>query len=140
MCFAVFIGTSKPQVTGTFIPNQTALYLLDLTEEETDGLKAKFTKPYLYYVGSDTSCSCGFDINYENFDPREKDDTKSPLALIEFIKARTQIEDLEFYCCWDGDWNEVIEERREIDIREVSLENYFGLIEREFILFKKREF
>jgi hypothetical protein len=83
---------------------------LALIWQEADGLKAKFTKPYIYYVGSDISCSWGFNINYENFNPREKDDSKSPSALIEFIEARTQIEDLEFYCCWDGDWNEPIEE------------------------------
>jgi hypothetical protein len=140
MCYAVYIGTNEKQELGEFVPEKTDIYFERLTEEELKGLRSKFSKPYLYYVGSDTCCSCGlqFDsLDYEN--PELKDDRKSPAKLLDFIDKQTKNKDLEFYCCWDGDWNLPIEHKREIDIREISLDkNYFGLTEKQFITFKRQ--
>jgi len=51
----------------------------------------------------------------------------------------TLTEDIQHYCCWEGDWNLQIENVREIDIREVSFDGqYFRLSEKEFINFRKQ--
>ena len=147
MCYAVYIGTSIKQNVGTYIPDQTDLYLnLLRSEEEMVGLKQKFIKQHLYYVGSCEGCSCGFSYDptdpnvCSNYDHEEESRTiKSLQALINLIYELTQKDDLEFYCCWEGDWEFPIEENIEIDIRQISLgKNYFGLTERQFILFKKQ--
>jgi len=46
---------------------------------------------------------------------------------------------VEFYCCWDGDWDEPIDHRRKLNSRDIKLDvNYFELVERELILFEKQ--
>ena len=138
MCYAVYIGTIEKQETGKFIPSETTLYLENPTEDELKGLRPKFTKPNIYYVGSDTSCSCGFDFDSANINnPDWKDNLKSPTRLVDFLKEKSKHEDNEFYCCWEGDWHDDIETRDEIEINDISADkNYFGLTEKQFIIFK----
>jgi hypothetical protein len=103
------------------------------------GLRSKFSKPNLYYVGSDTSCSCGFQFDSSDIDkPDSVDNLKSPARLVDFLKERTRTEDIEFYCCWEGDWQDNIESKDEIIIDEIFVDkNYFGLKEKQFITFKR---
>ena len=138
MCYAVYIGTIEKQEIGKFIPNETTLYLETPTDDELQGLRPKFSKPNIYHVGSDTSCSCGFQFDSVDIDnPDWKDDLKSPARLVDFLKEKTRTEDVEFYCCWEGDWHSDIEIKEEIEINDVSIEeNYFGLTEKQFITFK----
>jgi hypothetical protein len=49
------------------------------------------------------------------------------------------MEDIEYYCCLEGDWNDPIKEKIQIYINNITMENYFGLHEKQFILFKKIE-
>jgi hypothetical protein len=148
MCYASYIGTNAEQKVGTFVADQTELYLEELSrEKEISGLRPKFTKKHVYYVGSYQGCSCGFAYDPTNPNEQEGDDDKEEVekalksvkALVSLIDNLTKVEDLEFYCCWEGDWEEPIEEKSEIDIREITLgENYFGLTEKQFILFKRQ--
>src|SRR5687767_3507653 len=139
MCFAVYIGTEKELKTGEFVPDETDIFFEKLGNEENEGLRPKFSKPNIYYVGSDTSCSCGLAFESNSFDdPEEQDNKKSPTRFIEFLKEMTSNEEVEYYCCWEGDWALPSEHFQEIDIRDISLDkNYFGLKEKEFIRFKK---
>jgi len=60
-------------------------------------------------------------------------------ALVSLLNNLTIQEDIEFYCCWEGDWEYPIEYQKQIDIAQIEIgTNYFGLTEREFILFKKQ--
>ena len=148
MCYAVYIGTNTKQITGNYVAGQTDLYLeVAIQEVELAGLKLKFSKSNVYYVGSYQGCSCGF--AYDPTDPNERADdddeeetikaVKSLKALVLLLENLTEEEDIEFYCCWEGDWEYPINYRKEIDIRQIKIgTNYFGLIEREFILFKKK--
>jgi hypothetical protein len=140
MCYTVYIGTNNKLELGVFVANQTDIYFEKPSEEEETSLRLKFTKKNIYYVGSDTNCSCGLAFNSTDFDdPEEQINKKSPTKFIEFIKEMTLTESLEYYCCWEGDWNLPTENIQEIDIREISLDkNYFGLTEKEFIIFKKQ--
>ena len=139
MCYAVFIATSQPQQVGVFIPGVTALYLEIPGDDELKALKDKFTLPYIYYVGSDTKCSCGFEFRSELFDDPEWQDSKaSPQALLDLLNKLTLTGDVEYYCCWDGDWNEPIYCTQTLNSREIKLnENYFELIKGEMITFEK---
>jgi hypothetical protein len=140
MCFAVYIGTNQKLTTGQFVPEKTDIYLKALSVEEEVALRKKFTKPNLYYIGSDTSCSCGLVFDSNEFDnPEEQQNKKSPQRFLEFLDELTKKEDIEYYCCWVGDWDDPIEITNEIDIRNISLDkNYFGLTERVFIRFLKQ--
>jgi hypothetical protein len=140
MCFAVYIGTSKELELGTFVADQTDIYFEKLSDEEETALRPKFSKTNIYYVGSDTGCSCGLAFDSADFDdPEEQINKKSPTKFIELLKEMTLTEDIEYYCCWEGDWNLPTENVQEIDIREISLDkNYFGLTEKEFIRIRQQ--
>lgn len=138
MCFAVYIGTNEKQATAVWEENETLLYFEELSQKD-ELVKAKFTKPFVYYVGANTGCSCGFAWEVENFDdPDEQEAKKSPQKLIEFITEQTKKEDVEFYCCWEGDWGNPIIEKLELDIRNVSLDKFYFMEERRFVLFRRQ--
>lgn len=141
MCYSVYIGTTEEQEVGEFVRDKTDIYFEKLTDKEEIGLRPKFNNHYLYYVGSDTCCSCGLQFDSTKFnDPNEEINKKSPTRFLQFINERTLKEDLEFYCCWEGDSNDPIEEKMELDSRTISLDkNYFGLIEKQFITFKRQD-
>ena len=140
MCFAVYIGTDKELELETFVPEQTDIYFEKLSDEEETALRLKFSKTNIYYVGSDTSCSCGLVFESEDFDdPDEQTNKKSPQRFIDFLKEATKAENIEYYCCWEGDWYLPTEHERELDIRDISLDkNYFVGSQKEFINFKKQ--
>jgi hypothetical protein len=141
MCFAIYIGTEKELELGKFVPEQTDIYFENLTDEEEEHLRPKFCKTNIYYVGSDTGCSCGLVFESEKFDdPDEQSNKKSPQRFIDLLMELTLTENIEYYCCWEGDWNLPTELKREIDIREISLDkNYFVGTEKEFINFRQQK-
>jgi hypothetical protein len=139
MCYTVFIATSIPQQTSEFVAGETLLYLAKPSEDELCGLKDKFNLPYIYYIGSDTQCSCGLEFHSEVFnDPEWQDSKPSVQAFIDLLNKLTANDDIQYYCCWDGDWHKPIQNTRTISSRDILLEtNYFELVEREFIKFKR---
>lgn len=141
MCYAIFIATSEPQQTGKFIPDVTKLYLEEPDQEQLNALRQKFSLPNIYYVGSDTECSCGFEFHSDLFDDPEWQDSKaSPQALLNLLNELTVNATVEYYCCWDGDWNEPIEHTRILNSSTIILnKNYFELIESELIKFERHK-
>lgn len=141
MCYAVFIAVSTPQQTNVFVPEVTKLYLGEPDSEQRNALRDKFTLPYIYYVGSDTQCSCGFEFHSELFnDPEWQDSKASPQALLDLLNNLTVSDFIEFYCCWDGDWGEPTDQTRTLISSNIKLDNnYFELVEREYIRFEDRK-
>ena len=139
MCYAVYLGTGRELKLGQFIPDQTDIYFEKLSAEEDEFLRSKFTKTNIYYVGSDTSCSCGLVFDSRDFHkPEEQINKKSPQRFLDVLSEMTLFEDIEYYCCWEGEWNFPIEHKRELDIRSISLDsNYFVGTLREFIRLTK---
>jgi hypothetical protein len=138
MCFAVYIGTNELVKTGTWVKHETILYFENLSADE-EPVKEKFSKPFIYYVGADTGCSCGFAWNVEDFNnPQEQESKKSPQKLLDFINQQTKKEDVEFYCCWEGDWSDPIDEKIEISIKDVSLDKFYFMEEKRFVVFKQQ--
>lgn len=142
MCLSVYIATNKDLELGTFSAGETEIFFEGLSDEEKNALRPKFSKQNIYYVGSSSGCSCNFSFDSEDFADVElvsEEDKKSPQKLIDFLKEMTLFENIEFYCCWEGDWNLEIEKILEIDIRDISLDkNYFGLQTKVFINFKQQ--
>lgn len=137
MCYQIVIGTNQELEVGSFIPNETLIYFEKLDQEIEASLRSKFTKRNLYFVGSDTCCSCGLNIDYELESGQELSEiNKSPLEFIRTLNELTKNENVELYCCWDGDEKAPIESKRIINIEEITLDNYLNLNEREFITFK----
>jgi hypothetical protein len=146
MCYAVYIGTNSSQITGNFILNKTSLYLTEPSrDKEILGLKPKFSKKYIYYVGAYQGCSCGFAYNSsleeedDDIDDQHHNKLNSRKALLSLIDRLTKAESLEFYCCWEDEWESQIKEIKEIDIADISFSNNsFKLIEKQFIIFQQQ--
>lgn len=138
MCLAVYIGTNQEQATSSWVQHETLLYLAELSEVD-EIVKTKFTKTYVYYVGAETGCSCGFAWEVEYFnDPEEQEYKKSPQQLIDFIATLTEKESIEFYSCWEGDWNEPVTKSLALDIRNIGLDKLYFMEEKQFVLFNKQ--
>lgn len=138
MCYAVFIATTTAQQTSEFLHGVTTLYLEEPDQEQLNALRHKFTLPYIYYVGSDTQCSCGFEFHSELFDDPEWQDNKaSPQALLNLLNELTVSNPVEYFCCWDGDWDDPVEHTRVLNSHNITLDkNFFELIEGELIRFE----
>jgi len=138
MCFAVFIATIAPQQTSPFIAGHTDLYLEQPDEKQLAALRDKFTLPYIYYVGSSGQCSCYFNFHTDQIDnPEFAGHKASAKALVDLLRRITTDGAVEYYCCWEGDWDEPVEESTTIDVNELSAENYWVLEEREFVRFER---
>jgi len=149
MCYAAHIGTNIKLPTNTFEPGKSALYITDPSQDKVlDSLKSKFTKKHIYHIGSYEGCSCVLSCDPTDDDEADENDdkeqvlmaTKSVTAFLSLINNLTKQEDLELYCCWEGDWDSPIEYRQQIDIRQIELgKNYFDLTEKELIVFTKQQ-
>jgi hypothetical protein len=140
MCYAIYIGTDKEQDVKPFVEGATYLYFEKVGLEDA-GILSKFSKPHVYFAGSYQGCSCGFVYDTENWDdadteePEGDDHRRSAQELVDFLKVATRTEDVEYYCCWDGDFNMPAETSKEINMNTIEVDNYFEITEREFILF-----
>ena len=68
---------------------------------------------------------------------RSQFDIKHNSKAREFLKEKCKIENIEFYSCWEGEWNLPTKSNIEINVNNLNLENYFGPKQLEFITFKK---
>ena len=135
MCLCAYIGTDQKLEIGKFVQYKTLLYLEEPSEDELKGLRNKFTKKYIYYIGSETGCSCGF--MYEEDEDLDEEDysIESPKELIKFLKKIAEHENIEFYSCWESEWDLPIKFNIELNVNDLTLENYFGPNQLEFITF-----
>ncbi len=67
MCLALYLSSSKTLPVLPFDPEQPGFHVHELSVEE-DGVRAHFTHPHVYYVGSTQGCSCAFNYEHE-FEP-----------------------------------------------------------------------
>ena len=127
MCYAVYLGSKYKQQTSGFVSGETYLFLADIDAEEEEGLRPKFTKQNIYYAGSFEKCSCGFGYwpeDDEGYDEQDKIARLTSIgALLSLLGALTREEDVEFYCCWMGDWPNPVKEYLQIDIRQSDCRN-----------------
>ncbi len=67
MCLALYISSSKPLPLLPLDPAQPAFHVHELPTAAA-AVRAHFTHPHVYYVGSAQGCSCAFNYEHE-FEP-----------------------------------------------------------------------
>lgn len=108
MCMAVYLASDKPLRLVTWDEADPRFNVTDLTEQEA-GVRQQFTKPFVYYAGAHTGCSCGF--SYGQYEATDEEDERREAAarasvseLAAYLSAAAKAAgDLELYACWDGD-------------------------------------
>jgi len=60
------------------------------------------------------------------------------LKLIELIDNNCDnVNTVELYCCWAGDYNSIVGEYKMVDLKEINLRQGFEIEEKELVTFKK---
>jgi hypothetical protein len=119
MCMAVFIAAAEPLPFVPWNPAAPAFHLQALTEAE-DGVRVRFTKPHVYFLGAHTGCSCGF--NYGLREVRRAEDQAeevasqaSVAALREYLRDAVERHGaVEVLTSWEEDWSNEPEQRLRI--------------------------
>jgi hypothetical protein len=148
MCWYVYIATSEPLNEVIFTENlpktgeqPPPLHFQLATDDEIGIYGSLFKGNYLYYVGSNTGCSCGLECNYEIWwaedgeEQKELIDDASPSALLEFLKSYTQKESLEMYAVYETECWQLPLHHVAIPIKKSGHNDFVELQTRQFYTF-----
>jgi hypothetical protein len=152
MCWYVYIATSEPLKDVIFTENlpktgeqPPPLHFQAVIESEKAVYGHLFKHPYLYYVGSDTGCSCGLEGHYtmlyysDGTTEKEWSDETSPRAFLEFLKSYTQHERLEMYVIYETERELMPLQTVEIHVQNYSKTEYVELKTRQFYILSTAE-
>jgi hypothetical protein len=124
MCHLVYLASDHPLPLIPFDPENCAFNVNEASEE--DAMCQWLQKPYKVILGSRSSCSCGLDFELvqwiEDIDPFDFNDRFTPERMaaelaeyflnkkclkdyFEYLRTALQYSDLEWICCWDGEWD-----------------------------------
>ena len=109
MCMVLYAAADAPlqEFPQSTPPAPLSARLIEGTEE---AVRPHFTKPYVYFLGSHTGCSCGF--QYGEGIEEDSEGRESVRQLGEYLVAAVQCAGaVEVYACWDGEEAEPVEER-----------------------------
>ena len=101
MCMVLYAAADSPlpEIAEEMPPLPLSVRPVTGSEEL---VRAHFTKPYAYFLGSHTGCSCGF--QYGEGVEEDAEGRESVRALGAFLeKAVESGGPLELFACWDGD-------------------------------------
>ena len=148
MCWYAYVATLKPLIGVLFshdLPkteeSPPPLYFIEVTEYEKKLYCPLFEGQYLYAIGTHTGCGCGLNRGVvhtgisENVAQIDLYNDASPLAFIEFVKTYTQRAALEMYVVWEDDRLEPPLEKAIINVKYMTIDNYFKLKSRCFYTF-----
>jgi len=116
---ALFMAADEPLPLIAWDESHPAFHVDELSDGD-EGVRRHFTKPYAYYLGAHTGCSCGF--SYGQLDLSDGEDVAedaqgraSVEALRTYLEAAIQrLRAVELFSSWEGDWNQDAEQRLEI--------------------------
>ena len=107
MCLTVFLAADHalPHVNEDLVPPTFSVRPLQPNEEP---VRAQFSKPHLFYVGSHTGCGCGFMAG----DPAASAARAHTIAqLVDYLNSAVQDGEVEMFVCWEGDQTKPIANR-----------------------------
>lgn len=107
MCMVVYAGSDHPLPTWLWDQNRPAFHVT-ARADPTDPVRQRFTKPFVYYLGSHEGCGCGF--HYGPYAGGEINPAVEPAVtdsrrrLGEYLAVALQHQpEVEVYACWSGD-------------------------------------
>lgn len=104
MCMALYAAadTPLPEIPPVGPPAPPAPLTVRALERDERAVRARFTKPYVYFLGADTGCSCGFSYDAPEDPPAESRASNRQLRRY-LAAAVAQVGPVELYACWGGD-------------------------------------
>lgn len=107
MCMVVYVGSDYLLPTWPWEQTKPAFHVTDLGHPDHP-VRARFTKPFVFYAGSQDGCGCGFHYGpYGGGDPDavvEDATAACRRAFGEYLAVALQHQnEVEVYACWSGD-------------------------------------
>ncbi|QHT70224.1 hypothetical protein GXP67_28040 [Rhodocytophaga rosea] len=140
MCYCVYVGSNQTLPLIEQGPYSRAFYVTPVREDEKE-VEGHFTKKHVYYLGSYTGCSCGFNYNPNAtpLAPPGVEPIESIYALLSYLKEALEYEhDIEFYTCWAGNQAQLPDQRVAVAIEEITdISDGFYLDENIFVTITK---
>ena len=114
MCMVVYLAADSSLPLIAWDEQNPAFNVTELSEYE-QSVRGQFHKPYVYYLGSYTGCSCGFSPDSNGGAELA---IKSQEALISYVAQAATSGAVELFVCWEGDWQESPKERLKFKLEE----------------------
>ena len=141
MCHQIYLATSEA-IHPTRLENQPLkVSLLNEDNYRWEGLRSKFSLPYIYTVNSSTGCSCALhkysveeEISVFQYPELETSPGMEEIdAFYNLLIGEACKGPAELYTCWDGDENEPINESLVLEAVRLTEDNiYLATEERRF--------
>ncbi len=128
MCLVLYISSDRERPV---IPWDEKAPRFHVKSDDPDSQKARvhFSKPNVYYLGSDNGCGCGFkqQSDYAIDKPEELASKRdNQLRLHDYIKACLIDEEVvELFSCWSGDEGEAVESRRDVVLADLIEPDFY---------------
>jgi hypothetical protein len=139
MCHVLFMASAhiRPEIPWS---NSEPAFFVTADDSAAEEVRRQFTKPNVYYLGSDEGCGCGF-IHEERWQYTYTDDLDARLEnqrrLANYLTTCLADEEyVELFSCWSGDEAAEPVRRRQVLVSEL-LNEEFHFIEREHIAVRK---
>ena len=120
----VYIAADNPLPPIEWQADVSYLSVSELREADRVVIK-QFTKPFVYFAGAYTGCSCGFEYGQRPIeDEKDKQEDswgrRSVSELSEYISNAVRQGSIEMFACWSGGEEDEPEERLSV------APDYFG--------------
>ena len=109
MCMMLYIAADKPLPLIPWDEN-SPLFNVTALQEYSEAVRKQFSKPFIFYLGAHTGCSCGFSYGQYIKDDavpeelRELEEKNSVQSLLAYLTDAVKLTgSLELYSCWNGD-------------------------------------
>lgn len=136
MCLTIYVAADEPLPEIPWDKKNRAFNVQSVADK--DRVRRQFSKPYIYYVGSDEGCGCGF-LPEDWKDPTGADALRNMAnreRLHDYLVSAVQRGPVELFAVWTGEESMPPEERAEVTPAHfMSTWHDFG--ERQFFVVKK---
>jgi hypothetical protein len=89
VCIALFLGLDSPIIERPFVKDAPAPFVR-LVPDPAESPRPYFTKPYVYEVGDEEGCACGFSVPgvglWDAYDDTELPQLKKAVRSIDWIR------------------------------------------------------
>lgn len=127
MCLVLYMASDRIRPT---IPWDEANPSFHVRDDDPDAPRTRrqFSKPNIYYLGSDEGCGCGFPREHDiSLEDSEKAESKAAniKRLHDYLSECLHDEaSVELYSCWSGDEDSGPDFKRVVSIDDILKRNF----------------
>jgi hypothetical protein len=128
MCLVLYMSSEQER---PIIPwdEKTPRFHVKADDPDSERARIHFSKPHVYYVGSDNGCGCGFrrepDCGVD--EPEElaskRDNHERLHAFVRTCLADEEF--IELFSCWSGDEAEPLQSRRDVALADLIATDFY---------------